>query len=66
MLPAVLESSAVLLYARIVEAWLRSWSRSLCYRMPLARCAWLELHSAVLLQCMLLLQDLLCANQGCM
>ena len=50
--------------ARIVEAWLCSWSRSLCYRTPLARCVWLELHSAVLLQSGLLLEDLLCTDQG--
>jgi hypothetical protein len=52
--------------ARIVEAWLRSCSGSLCYRLLCTptRCAWLEWHSAVLLQSVLLMEDLLCANQG--
>ena len=34
------------------------------YRMPLARCAWLELHSGVLLQSVLLVEYISCADQG--
>ena len=65
LLPAVLESSAVLLLCAHRRGMaLQLVSRSLCYRTPLARCVWLELHSAVLLQSGLLLEDLLCTDQG--